>query len=139
MNRIKTILSLLSVLVALNTYSQDVVRSLGPLYFRSLSGEVSLENLFRKQVSLFNNIEENQNSLYFIGGIKLNLNSYLLNPDIVTLNLNTEFNPESRDEKYLLVPDRSEVRTLKKFDAHASIFSGKPVSLTAYANLNQSY
>jgi len=138
-NRIKTILSLFAVLVALNTYSQDYVHSLGPLYFRPPSGEVSLENLFRRQVSLFNNIEENQNSLYFIGGIKLNLNSYLLNPDIVTLNISTEYNPESRDEKYLLVPDRSEVRTLKKFDARASVFSGKPVTVTAYANLNQSY
>jgi len=137
---LKIILLITTLYLALaETYGQDSPRSLGPLYLRSFSGEISLENLYRRQHSLFNGIEENQNSLYFIGGMKLDLNSYLWKKDIVSFNLSTEFNPETRDEKYLLVPDRSEVRTLKKLDLQTGVFTGKPVSLTAYVNLNQNY
>lgn len=118
---------------------QDELASLGPWHLRYVSGEVSLQNLFRLQKSLFKDIEEKQNSLYFIGGLKLDLNSYLWQPDLASFRISGEYNPETRDEKYLLIPDRSEVRTLKKLDLQASIFSGKPVSLIAWANLNQNY
>ena len=139
MKALKAILILLTALYMTTAKGQDSNRPFGFLHFRSLSGELSIENLYRMQESLFNNIEEKQNSLYFIGGIKLNLNSYLWDPQLISVRLSSEYNPESRNEKYLLVPDRSEVRTLKKLDLQTSFLSGKPVSLTAYANLNQNY
>lgn len=139
MKALKAILIILTSLYMTTVRGQNGNGQYGFLHFRSISGELSIENFYRNQESLFNNIEEKQNSLYFIGGIKLNLNSYLWDPQLISLRISSEYNPESRNEKYLLVPDRSEVRTLKKLDLQTSFLSGRPASLIAYANLNQNY
>ncbi|MCF8222566.1 MAG: hypothetical protein K9J25_05415 [Bacteroidales bacterium] len=135
----KSIFIALFLLICIYLHGQESVFSAGPLYLRYVSGEISIENLYRNQYSSFNDIKERQNSLYFIGGLKLNLNSYLYDPGIISVTLSTEYNPETRDEKYLLVPDRSEARSLKKLKLQADIFSGKTVSLKAFADLNQNY
>lgn len=113
--------------------------SLGFWHLKNLSGELSLLGTVREYKSLFNDISEEQNSKYLIGGIKLNTNSYLWRPDIISFYINGEFNPETRNEKYINIPDRSEIRTLKKLDIRATIFSDKNINLSSYLNLNQSY
>lgn len=119
--------------------AQENYPSLGFWHLKNISGEVSLMGQYQNQQSQFNDIIEKQDSRYLIAGIKLNTNSFLWQPDIISLNINGEYNPETRNEKYLTIPDRSEVRTLKKLDLRTSIFSDKSVSLTPYLNLNQSY
>ena len=94
---------------------------------------------YQEQGSQFNDIIEEQNSKYLIGGIKLNTSSFLWQPDIVALNIGGEYNPESRNEQYLTIPDRSEVRTLKKLDLRSTIFSDKSITLTPYFNIFQNY
>ena len=106
---------------------------------QSFSGHVMLSGLYRYQASDFNGLEEIQNSLYFLGGIRLNSNSYLWDPDLVLLSLSGEYNPETRNEKYLQIPDRAEVRNLTNLDLRATIFNNKPVTINAFASLNQSY
>jgi len=106
---------------------------------QSLSGHVRMTGLYRYQLSDFNGLEEIQQSLYFLGGISLNSNSYMWDPDLVLLSLSGEYNPETRNEKYLQIPDRAEVRNLTNFDVRATIFNNKPVTINAFASLNQSY
>lgn len=106
---------------------------------QSFSGHVRMTALYRYQSSDFNGLEEKQQSLYFLGGIRLNSNSYLWDPDLVLLSLSGEYNPETRNEKYLQIPDRAEVRNLTNFDLRATIFNNKPVTINAFASLNQSY
>ena len=84
-------------------------------------------------------MREDQRSTYYIGGIALNTGNYLWNPDIIFINLDGEFNPETRNETYLLIPDRSEARTLSKVDFKTSIFRNKSINLNTFVNLNQSY
>lgn len=69
----------------------------------------------------------------------LNTASYLWNPNLIFINLDAEINPETRKETYLLIPDRSEVRTLQRIDLKTSVFRNKPVSLNSYVNLSQTY
>ena len=116
-------------------YSQS--SSNGIFHFQSVNGDIKLQRLYREQKSLIGSVEEDQKSTYFIGGIKLNTLSYFWNPDLISINLDGEFNPETRDETYLIAPDRSEVRTLKKLDFKTSVFRNKIISLNAFANLNQ--
>jgi hypothetical protein len=105
----------------------------------SINGNIRFMGLYRMQKSLIGDVAEDQRSTYYIGGIMLNTTSYLWSPDILYINLDVEYNPESRDETYLLVPDRSEVRTLKKLDFRTAIFRNKSVSLSTFVNLNQTY
>ena len=131
----------MSVLVSLvpGLAAQDTDPSVGFLHLRSVSGEVSLLGQYQRQYSAFNDIREKQNSHYFIGGMRLNTSSYLWQPDIVSIQLSGEYNPETRNEKYLSIPDRSEVRTLKKLDLRTTVFSDKSISLSSYLNVDQSY
>ena len=106
---------------------------------QSLNGEVRLEGLYRQQKSIIRDFTDTQNSKYYIAGLQLRSKSYLWHPDIVTLDILGEFNPETRDEKYIKIPNRSEVRTLNKLDLRTTIFSGKPITISSFINLNQSY
>jgi len=106
---------------------------------QSFSGHVRLSGLYRYQSSDFNGLEEKQQSLYFLGGIRLNSNSFLWDPDLVHLSLSGEYNPETRNEKYLQIPDRAEVRNITNLDLRATVFNNKPVTINAFASLNQSY
>jgi hypothetical protein len=134
---LKQIAVLAIVLSSSLSFSQTPAN--GFFRLQSINGELKLKGLYREQKSLIGDVKEDQKSLYFIGGIMLNTAGYLWNPDVIYLNLDLEYNPETRNETYLLVPDRSEVRTLKKFDFRTTVFRNKAISLNAFVNMNQSY
>ncbi|MFO7671363.1 MAG: hypothetical protein R6W31_17015 [Bacteroidales bacterium] len=113
--------------------------SLGIWHFRNLSGEVDLKGQYRQLKSSFNDLTEDQRSTYLLGGIKLNTNSYLWNKDLILIDLGGAYSPELRDEKYITVPDRSEVRTLKKVDFKTTFLNNRPVTLQGFYNFDQNY
>lgn len=106
----------------------------------SLSGEVNLKAQYRKQENIFdNNLNESLQSTIFSGGVLLNARSYVWHPDFLILDVNANYNPESNQENYLVIPDRSEARTIKSLNLTATLFNQKPISLSGFANFNQSY
>ena len=113
--------------------------SLGFWHLRQISGEINLKGQYRQLESSFNEVNEDQRSTYLLSGIKLNTSSYLWDKDILLIDLGGAYSPELRDEKYITVPDRSEVRTLKKVDLMATLFNNKPVTLQGFYNFDQSY
>ncbi len=113
--------------------------SLGAWHFRSITGEVDLKGQYRQIESQFNDVYEDQRSTYLLGGIKLNTSSFIWDEDILLIDLNGAYSPETRDEKYITIPDRSEVRTLKKVDLRATLFNNKPVTLQGFFNFDQNY
>jgi hypothetical protein len=136
LRKLKYILLFLAAIYGGLSYSQT---SNGFFNTQSVSGEIKLKGLYRQQQSQIGDIREDQRSTYFLGGIMLNTASYLWNPDLIFINLDAEYNPETRKETYLLIPDRSEVRTLKKLDFRTSIFRNKSINLNTFLNLNQTY
>jgi hypothetical protein len=119
--------------------AQDPVLSAGPWSLRSISGEIGIEGMYQQRSTQYSDLPDEQTSKYLLGGIRLNTSSYLWDPGILSLMLGGEFNPESRNEEYLVIPDRSEVRTLRKLDMRATLFSNKPVNLTTWVNLDRHY
>ncbi|MCD4710670.1 MAG: hypothetical protein K8R52_07480, partial [Bacteroidales bacterium] len=119
-------------------YSQ-AQRSLGIWHLRNISGELDLKGQYRQLESSFNEVTEDQRSTYLLSGLKLNTSSYLWDKDILLIDLGGAYSPELRDEKYITVPDRSEVRTLKKVDLRTTLFNNKPVTLQGFYNFDQSY
>lgn len=119
-------------------YSQ-ASRSLGIWHLRTFSGEIELEGQYRQLESSFNEVQEDQRSTYLLGGIKLNTSSYLWDKDVLLIDLNGAYSPELRDESYITVPDRSEVRTLKKVDLMTTLCNNRPVTLQGFFNFDQNY
>ncbi len=138
MNRIRTIFFLAVLLSPFLAFSQ-AQRSLGIWYLRNISGELDLKGQYRQLESSFNEISEDQRSTYLLSGLKINTSSYLWDKDILLIDLAGAYSPELRDEKYITVPDRSEVRTLKKVDLKTTLFNNKTVTLQGFYNFDQNY
>jgi len=113
--------------------------SLGIWHLRNISGELDLKGQYRQLKSSFNETYEDQRSTYLLSGLELNTSSYLWDKDILLIDLGGAYSPELRDENYITVPDRSEVRTLKKLDLRTTLFNNKPVTLQGFYNYDQSY
>jgi hypothetical protein len=137
LKKLKYILLLVPVFSSVIVYSQT--SSNGFFNSQYINGDIKLQGLYRMQKSDIGDIKEDQRSTYYIGGIRLNTGSYFWNPDLIYVNLDGEYNPETRKETYLLSPDRSEVRTLKKIDFRTALFRNKAISLNTFVNLNQTY
>jgi len=138
LNQIRTIFFLALLLSPILSFSQGQ-RSLGFWYLRNISGELDLKGQYRQLESSFNEISEDQRSTYLLSGLKLNTSSYLWDKDILLIDLGGAYSPELRDETYITVPDRSEVRTLKKVDLKTTLFNNKPVTLQGFYNFDQNY
>lgn len=138
MTRTRTIILLLLLLPAAGLFSQQIV-NWGPWTLQTVTGEVDLRGQYRQLESSFNEVMEDQRSKYLLGGIKLNTSSFLWDPDVIRIDLSGAYSPEVRDEQYIAVPDRSEVRTLKKVDLRTTFCNNRPVTLQGFFNYDQNY
>jgi hypothetical protein len=100
---------------------------------------VDLKGQYRQLKSTFNDVYEDQRSTYLLSGFKLNTSSYLWDKDIVQIDLGGAYSPELRDEQYITIPDRSEVRNLAKVDLKTTVFNNKPVTLQGFYDYDKSY
>lgn len=133
------IISLISAFLSPVLCLSQTQYSLGIWSLRNISGEVDLKGQYRQLESNFNEVREDQRSLYLLSGIKLNTSSYFWDEDILLIDLGGAYSPELRDETYITIPDRSEVRTLKKIDLKATLFNNKPVTLQGFYDFDQNY
>lgn len=138
LNRHLTISLFILVLTTGVVISQPIV-TWGPWTLQSVSGEVDLRGQYRQLESTFNEVMEDQRSRYLLGGIKLNTSSYFWDPDVIRIDLSGAYSPETRGEQYITVPDRSEVRTLKKVDLRTTFCNNRPVTLQGFFNYDQNY
>ncbi len=135
----KLYILLIVFLYSLPASAQGPDPSLGFWHIKRISGELSLLGSYRSLSTQLNELSEEQLSQHLLGGIRINTANYLWNPDIISINIGGEYNPELRNERYLVVPDRAEQRTLSKLDILATVFNDKAINLSTYINLNNSY
>jgi len=104
-----------------------------------LTGSIKLGGHYRYEEGTTNDIYNYQKNPLLYGGLLFNSTSYFWHPNFMTLDFGAEYNPIKNQDKFLVVPDESEVRTIKKLDVTATFFKQKPVSLILYANMNELY
>jgi hypothetical protein len=120
-------------------FSQKKPESFHFMGIRSYSGELIFRGSYREQDQSGDKIFEKQNSYYYSGGILLNASTYILHPNFCELQLGAGYMPESNRDNYLVSPDFSEVRTIKKLNVLTSFFNGKKVNAIASASYDESY
>ncbi|MEE4117085.1 MAG: hypothetical protein V2I37_13005 [Marinilabiliaceae bacterium] len=130
---------LILILYAHCTKAQEFSESSGIWHFRKTTGELNLNAGYRTLSTQLNELDEFQNTGTLFGGLQLNSSSYMWNPDIISFNFSGEYSPDFRDENYIKLPDRSEVRTLSRINLITSVFNNKPLTLNNYINFNRSY
>ena len=120
-------------------YAQDARNSFKFYKLAAYSGDIIFNGHYRNEYVNNNDFTEKENNAYFSGGLMLNTTSYFLHPNFLTLELNAGYVPETRRDTYLVTPDQSEVRTVKKLDILAALFSNKKVNMNVFANFDESY
>jgi hypothetical protein len=102
-------------------------------------GEAKLNSYYRNLVRKGTQISEEQKSSLLSAGISLQTKNYIWNPKFIVIDLGGEYNPDIANEKYLAIPDQSENRDMRKFDASLTIFPQSKLSLTSYFNYGRIY
>jgi hypothetical protein len=105
----------------------------------SLSSALTLGGQYRYQEGYTNEVYNYQKNPRFYGGILLNSNSYFWHPNFVVMDLGLEYNPMKNQADYLVVPDQSEISTVKRIDINTTFFKHKPVTFSIFANANECY
>lgn len=135
----KRILESLLLVISINAFSQSDPNAFRFYKLNSISGEASIKGLYRHQDKDLNSIIENEKFTYLYGGASLKTNSYFLHPNFLLLDVDAGYYPETSREKYIVAPEQAEVRSLRKLDLRATLFNQKKVTLTSYANFDDSF
>ena len=95
---------------------------------------------YRDQQQVFGSgYEENTVGTLISGAFLLESSSFIVHPNLMALDIEAEYNPERLDRQFLVIPDRSEVRTLKRLNMRTTFFQEKDITVNAFLNLNQNY
>jgi hypothetical protein len=105
----------------------------------AFNGEFRVNGHYRYQEGISNGIYNVQKNPLIGGAVLFNSSSYLWHPNFVILNVGAEYSPMKNQTDYLVVPDQSEVNTIKKFDVNATFFKQKPISVGLFTNYNECY
>ena len=117
-------------------FPQDVFQ-MGFWKHTSLHGSVQMEGLYRSQETTLRSGEKEQpKTTLFTGNLNVNSRSYIWHPNFLKLNIDAEYNPAVRNQKYIVVPNRSETRTAEQARIATTFFDQRPLSFNTYYNLS---
>jgi hypothetical protein len=122
-----------------NVLAQSNGKSMYFWRLNSVSGEARLEAHYREQEQIGVSINETQKSSFLSGGLLIRTNSSILHPNFMVLDVDAGFFPATSRDTYIVVPDQSEVRTVKKLDVTALFFKQKPINISLFGNFDESY
>ncbi len=105
----------------------------------SFSGEFRTTAHYRKREILTDYLNDTQNSSRFSVGGLIHSESYFWHPNFLLLNIEAEYNPDFIKENFIVIPDRSENRTMKRLNIKSTLFNTKIISLNTHLNLSQTY
>ena len=121
-------------------HAQNSSFSIGFFYHSALSGHIRLESLYREQKTLLKtNASELQKSSVFSGELSLKSSSYLWLPNFFNFDIDLNYNPGTRKDNFLVIPDRSEARTVEQLKFRATFFRQLPLMLSFSTNFSHNY
>ncbi len=121
-------------------HAQNSLFSIGFWKQTSLSGHIRLESLYREQKTLLKtNASELQKSSVFSGAFSLKSSSYFWLPNFLNFDMDLNYNPGTRKDIFLVIPDRSEARTAERLKLRATFFKQLPLMLSFSSNFSHNY
>lgn len=103
------------------------------------SGELKLNGFYRDQIRNGYQFSEKQQTTNYMAGLALKTQSYFWHPRFITLDVDAEYAPVRSDEKFLVIPDQSETRDVRRADIRLTILPQHKYSLASYLNYNRIY
>lgn len=106
----------------------------------TMNGTLGFLGQYRAQETILKNqFRETPEISIFTGDFKLQSKSYIIHPNFMLLDLDFGYQPGSRQENYLVIPDRSESRTFKRGRMQTTFFNQRPLSFTLFGDYNYGF
>lgn len=105
----------------------------------SLNGEIKARGEYREQKRWLNNFYDFQKHSYLSGGALINSSSFFLHPNFMILDVNAEYNPSTNKDFYIITPDQSEIRSVRKLGVKTTFLNQKQFTFGMFANFDDSY
>jgi len=120
--------------------AQQTMFELGQWKHESLNGSVLLQGLYRSQETILpSGVTEKPVTQNFSGQLKLNSRSFIWHPNFWKLDINLDYNPLVQNERFLVIPNRSETRTAEQLRIQSVFFNERPLSVNMFVNLNHQF
>jgi len=114
--------------------------SIGFYNLKNISGSLTFKSDYRyKKTILSSGFTEEPTTAVFSGELSLNTNSYIWHPNFMKLDINLDYNPSTKRDRYITIPDRSESVTAEKIGATATFFCQRPVCFTFFSNFSHNF
>lgn len=137
MKRVNSIFFYL-LLMGMSAYSQTDQSPFKIWRLTSLSGQVSLRGNYRESETWNGGFYNKHSESYLNGIVQGRTQSYFVHPNFMLVNFNGIYNPETRRNSYIGLPDNSEKNTNEGWDASAQFFRKKSFTLTTNASVYNS-
>ena len=128
----------------LSLFAQDddtrhSIYSLGLWNLTSVAGDLKLGGQWTQGSTNSYGYDNYTRSSNLFAGFMLRTNSYLWSPKFLTIGIDGGYFPQTKRDEYLIFPNRSDVINTKNIHLNTVLFPSKIVSLTTYANYDNSY
>ncbi len=131
---------IVNMVIISNTFCLFGQESRIPIRFwglQSIRGLVGMEAEYKEQsIQLRSTYSDNLHSTVLVGKLQLSSQSYFYHPNLMTLETEMEYNPGTRRDIYLVIPDRTDTNTGERVRGLLTFFRTQPLSLTGFANFN---
>ncbi len=132
----KYILLLGFVLLRVITVSQNEATPFKFWRLTGLSGKVLLRGNYRESESTLGDYKVRQTDAFFNGLFQVRTKSFFLHPNFCDVRLNADYNPQSRRDNYVGIPDYTEKSNSGGLDFSAQFLKKKAFNFSTTVNLN---
>lgn len=123
----------------MSVFSQHKNISLGFWNITRLGGELTLKGTYRDQEIIRSSYHDWQKSSLLSGSIMFKSQHNIINQNFIILSVNGEYNPQSRKELYIVIPNQSEIRNFKKIDFTSVFLPNYIMNLTMSGGYSESF
>ena len=108
--------------------------------FNYAHGFIGLEsNYYYLNTELKTGFIETQRSSQFNGSFSLDTKSSIIHPNFLEIELNGLFRPGTRNDNFIVAPDRTIVTTAERIGFRTNLFKQRPLSGSFYFNYDHSF
>ncbi len=134
------IILLTAIILIQETSGQSVPVKTGGWHSIGFNGLVSLESIYRSQQNyLRNGTMESPITKRFFGQVRLDSRSYVWHLSLLQVHLFLDWHPGVRNQAFLVIPDRTEIRTAEQLRLQLEFFNKRPLALRFFTNYSHGY
>ncbi len=131
---------LILLFISTSVFTQEHKFAIGLWKFQTVSGLMSLEaRQFHRVMEWQADKREIQDMKNYLGEFALHTKSYVFHPNFLVMNLDVNYKPASRQDNFLVQPDRTEVMNAESGRINMVLLQNKPVRGQLYAQYTHNF